>query len=79
LQEQLINWPDANNRQEIREEFIEVGFEGCFGVIEGTLVILQDCPAGDRPEYYNRKGSYGISTLLICNNQKIMLNFKINF
>ena len=53
LQEQLINWPDAESHQDIQEEFKDVGFDGCVGVIDGTLIILQDLPKEDGPDYYN--------------------------
>jgi hypothetical protein len=75
LQEQLINWPDAESHQDLQEEFKDVGFDRCVGVIDGTLIILQDCPKPDGPDYYNCKGSYGISTLLVCDNKKMIQFF----
>ena len=72
LKERYVNWPTKEERLEIEAEFDEVGFGGCVGVIDGTLMILQNRPEKDGSDYYNRKGSYGISALLICDlNKKI--------
>ena len=70
LHEQFLQWPNKEARQEIQEEFKSVGFDGCVGVIDGTLMILQTCPEKDGQDYYNRKGSYGIATLLVCDKDK---------
>ncbi|POW23122.1 hypothetical protein PSHT_00533 [Puccinia striiformis] len=70
LKSELLVWPDREARREVSEGFAEVGFDGCVGLIDGTLVVLSTCPGRDGPDYYNRKGSYGITTLLVCDQQK---------
>ena len=67
-----MSWAKSEERNQIQEDFKEVGFDGCVGVIDGTLIILQDCPEQGGPDYYNHKGSYGISTLLVCDNNKMI-------
>ncbi|KNZ48070.1 hypothetical protein VP01_592g11 [Puccinia sorghi] len=58
LMDQLLTWPTAEALQQIQEEFKYFGFDGC--------------PELGGQDYYNRKGSYGIATLLICGmNKKI--------
>ncbi|KNF06054.1 hypothetical protein PSTG_00569 [Puccinia striiformis f. sp. tritici PST-78] len=70
LKSDLLCWPDSNAHREVSEGFGEVGFDGCVGLIDGTLVVLSTCPGKDGADYYNRKGSYGITTLLACDQQK---------
>ncbi|POW17351.1 hypothetical protein PSTT_00757 [Puccinia striiformis] len=70
LKPQLLAWPNAEERSEVSSGFADVGFEGCVGLIDGTLVVLSTCPGRDGPDYYNRKGSYGITTLLVCDQEK---------
>jgi hypothetical protein len=71
-QEKLLAWPTSESRAELQKDFKDLGFDKCVGVIDGTLIIVQDCPQHDGPNYYNRKGSYGITTLLICDLNKII-------
>ncbi|KNE90011.1 hypothetical protein PSTG_16529 [Puccinia striiformis f. sp. tritici PST-78] len=70
LQSPLVAWPSATHRSDILEGFKEVGFDGCIGLIDGSLVVLSTCPEKDGPDYYSRKGSYGIVTLLVCDQDK---------
>ncbi|KAI9618601.1 hypothetical protein H4Q26_012423 [Puccinia striiformis f. sp. tritici PST-130] len=55
LKPQLLAWPNAEERSEVSSGFAD-GFEGCVGLIDGTLVVLSTCPGRDGPDYYNRKG-----------------------
>ena len=73
LKDQILSWPNTEAHQIIQEEFKEVGFDGCVGAIDGSLIILQNFPEQDGPDYYSRKGSYGITTLLVCENNKKIL------
>ncbi|KAA1125554.1 hypothetical protein PGTUg99_019016 [Puccinia graminis f. sp. tritici] len=50
LRSQLLTWPEPAAREEIKSEFEEVGFDGCVGLIDGTLVILSTCPEKDGPD-----------------------------
>jgi hypothetical protein len=73
LKANLLIWPSPAARKEIQSGFAKVGFDGCVGLLDGTLVVLATCPQKDGLDYYNRKGSYGIVTLLICNQEKNIL------
>ena len=59
--------------KEIQKGFDKVGFEGCVGLVDGTLVVLATTPQLDGQDYYNRKGHYGIVTLLFCDQNKNIL------
>jgi hypothetical protein len=73
LKSQLLTWPTPAVREEIQSGFKDVGFDGCVGLLDGTLVVLSTCPQKDGPNYYNCKGSDGIVTLLVCDQQKNIL------
>jgi len=69
LKPQLLAWPDRVVREEISAGFKDVGFDQCVGLIDGTLIVLSTKPEQDGPNYYNCKGTYGIVTLMICDQQ----------
>ncbi|KAI7946204.1 hypothetical protein MJO29_010731 [Puccinia striiformis f. sp. tritici] len=62
---QVLKWPTATERGEMAEEYGEVGFEGCVGVIDGSLIPLSDSPSLNGADFYSRKGFYCISTLIV--------------
>ncbi|KNZ53829.1 hypothetical protein VP01_3124g1 [Puccinia sorghi] len=70
LKDKLLTWPNTEAHQQIQEQFEDFCFDGCVGVIDGKLVVLQGKTGMDGQDYYNRKGSYGIATLLICEKNK---------
>ena len=70
IQDQFLTWPNADEHQDFAEGFEAQGFTGCIGAIDGTLMILQNRPERDGPNYYNCKGSYGIATLFVCDSNK---------
>jgi hypothetical protein len=70
LQDEVLCWPNVEARQRSSDSFAEVGFKGCVGLIDGTQIVLSAFPGRDGPDYYNRKGSYAINTLLVCDHDK---------
>ncbi|POW14245.1 hypothetical protein PSTT_03097 [Puccinia striiformis] len=42
---QVLKWPTAIERGKMAEEYGEVGFKGCVGVIDGSLIPLSDSPS----------------------------------
>ncbi|EFP88297.2 uncharacterized protein PGTG_14381 [Puccinia graminis f. sp. tritici CRL 75-36-700-3] len=70
LKTTLLEWPTAAARQETKAHYGEVGFKGCVGLIDGSLVVLSTCPEKDGQDYYSRKGFYCIATLLVCDQHK---------
>ncbi|EFP74151.1 hypothetical protein PGT21_050170 [Puccinia graminis f. sp. tritici] len=70
IQSQLLKWPSAEERVARAIEYGEDGFDGCIGVIDGSLIPLSDCPSRHGSDYYSRKGFYCISTLIVCDSQR---------
>ncbi|POW15320.1 hypothetical protein PSTT_02183 [Puccinia striiformis] len=67
---QVLKWPTAIERGKMAEEYGEVGFKGCVGVIDGSLIPLSDSPSLNSADFYSRKGFYCISTLIVCDSQR---------
>ncbi|KNZ50425.1 uncharacterized protein VP01_4433g1 [Puccinia sorghi] len=59
--------------RKIQKLFKEVGFKRCVGLVDGALVVLSTCPQLYGPEYFNRKGNYGIVNLFFCDQNKEIL------
>ncbi|EFP88489.1 uncharacterized protein PGTG_14067 [Puccinia graminis f. sp. tritici CRL 75-36-700-3] len=74
IKTQIIQWPSPEDRKEIKANYAEVGFDGCVGLIDGVLIPLTECPSKNGSDFYSRKGSYGITTLIACDS-----NRNINF
>jgi hypothetical protein len=70
IKPQLLKWPRTEERADRGKEYTNVGFDGCVGVIDGSLIPLSDCPSKHGPDYYSRKGFYCISTLIVCDSHR---------
>jgi hypothetical protein len=61
-----ISWPGRRRRQEIREEMGEMGFPGCLGACDGSLIRFLTKPPEHGESFYCRKKFYGVSLTLTC-------------
>ncbi|KAL3689071.1 hypothetical protein R1sor_015380 [Riccia sorocarpa] len=60
---QEIAWPDRQGRATIAEHFAALGFPGCVGLVDGTLVKLSLRPRDDGETYFDRKSNYSCHDL----------------
>jgi len=71
LESQVICWPDKKERQEIKGRIRrESGFPCCLGFVDGTLFVLENKPLLSGVDYFSRKGRYGISGMIVCDDHK---------
>ena len=71
LEKEFVGWPGATERQEISHRIkVASGFPFCIGFIDGTLFHLEEKPSRDGEDYYSRKGKYGLSGLIVCDDWK---------
>jgi len=73
LEKETVFWPTcgSEDRISIKRHIREIsGFPSCLGFIDGTLIPLESKPMIDGEDYYSRKGKYGISTLIVCDDAK---------
>jgi hypothetical protein len=69
LKDELIKWPDAEERNRISSEILlQYGFPNCVGIINGTLLKLQYSPLLHPENYHCRKGFAAVSALIICDH-----------
>lgn len=59
LSPQIITWPTNEEQNHIKQQFLENGFPGVIGVIDGSHIKI-DKPSEDPDSYINRKGFYSM-------------------
>lgn len=70
IRDQVIKWPDAEERSRISERFKKnYGLGGSVGIIDGTPVVLSQRPAIDGETFFSRKGVYCINLQLVCDDE----------
>ena len=74
LSDRVIIWPDANERRCIAARMQnEFKFPNCVGLMDGTLFPLRTRPEReDAPDYSGRKYQYSLSTLIVCDDQRLI-------
>jgi len=74
LRDSVIQWPDDDERVIIANRiFREYHFRNCVGFIDGTLFPLAFQPrTEDSPDYSGRKYGYSISSLIVCDDQRLI-------
>ena len=56
LRQHVVVWPDAAERREIARAFREGwGFPNCIGVVDGTLIPLEQKPSHHGEDYLREK------------------------
>ena len=74
MRDQYISWPNADERKTIAKRFQEkYFFPKCIGIIDGTLTPLAFPPSTeDAADYHGRKSGYGISSLILCDDERMI-------
>ncbi|PLW34807.1 hypothetical protein PCASD_12665 [Puccinia coronata f. sp. avenae] len=76
LESTYVYWPDPDARKKIASDISNTtGFNGCVGFIDGTLLPLNEKPSIDSQDYYSCKGSYGLATLVVCDEHKRIIYY----
>ena len=76
LGKEVILWPDANERKQIRKRFkLNYGINGAVGIIDGTPVIFSQKPAVDGETFWSRKAVYCMNLQLVCDDQGLIRDF----
>jgi hypothetical protein len=66
----VVSWPDANERLEMRGRLEAYGFRHCVGIIDGTLVLLDFRPEKFHECYFSRKSNYALNVMIVCDDNK---------
>ena len=75
LKEEVVYWPDAMERIEMRNRLSAYGFRHCVGIIDGTLIILDFRPEAYHECYYSRKSFYALNVLIVCDDRKRIIYY----
>ncbi|KAL3680419.1 hypothetical protein R1sor_023375 [Riccia sorocarpa] len=70
-----IAWPNRQERAVNSVHFAELGFPGCIGLVDGTLVKLSQRPRDDGETYFDRKSNYSMNVQVICDQHKRVIYF----
>ena len=74
MKDQVIQWPDAEEREEISRRFyVDYCFQDCVGVIDGTYIVLTHKPSWCGEDFYTRKSNYSVQALIICDDRSRIL------
>lgn len=79
LSEEVIKWPDQQQRRIIENDFNRVSnLRGIVGVVDGTYIPIK--APSDNPEVYiNRKCYHAITLQAICDNSKKFLDIFVGY
>ena len=75
IKDEVVYWPDVNERLEMRRRLMAYGFRHCVGIIDGTLVLLDFRPEMYHECYYSRKCVYALNVMIVCDDQKRILYY----
>jgi hypothetical protein len=77
LAEEYIKWPSPDERLVISARFHALyGFPNCVGCIDGTYIGLTHRPTWCGSDFFTRKSSYSVQSLLVCDdNSKVLYHY----
>ena len=61
LRSRFISWPNHERRAQLKAKFEEEGFPGCIGIVDGSLIRLENKPREFPDAYYSRKKYYAVN------------------
>jgi hypothetical protein len=70
LKEEVVAWPNEDDKKEMKARLSALGFRHCIGIIDGTLVVLDFQPEKFHECYYSRKSCYALNVMIICDDRK---------
>ena len=75
MKDEVVYWPDEDERMEMRRRLSALGFRHCVGIIDGTLVILDFRPESYHECYYSRKCFYALNVMIVCDDRSRVLYY----
>ncbi len=74
LHSDYLRWPMEDARRDIGTRIaVDFGFRLMVGIIDGTLVFLDQCPLENGEAYFSRKQLYALTFLVVCDDQRNIL------
>lgn len=72
----FIRWPSERERRTTAARICNASngiFANCVGFVDGTYIILRYAPLTDWYYYFNRKSSYGLNAMVVCDDRRRIL------
>lgn len=81
LKDMTVSWPDRVERMAIANRFREqYDFINCIAVADGTLFPLTYEPeSDDAPDYHGRKHQYSLTTMIVCDDKRMIRYYLAGF
>jgi hypothetical protein len=70
IKEEVVHWPDEQERDKMKARLATTGFRHCVGIIDGTLIVLDFRPEMFHKCYYSQKSCYALNVLVVCDDKK---------
>ena len=68
--DELVSWPSLEGKSLMKEQIkVEYGFQNCIGIIDGTIIIMDEKPLKYGESYYCRKNCYSLNVQVVCNHE----------
>jgi hypothetical protein len=80
LKTEMIQWPGEQARAAHAARVCVASggvFANCVGFVDGTYIILRYAPLTDWYYYYNRKSSYGLNAMVVCDDRRRILYTRV--
>jgi len=77
---EFITWPTRTERSSHYKRVCDASlgvFPGVVGFVDGTFVILDSAPLKDWYSYYNRKSTYGLNAMVVCDDHRTITYLRI--
>jgi hypothetical protein len=71
IKDEVIAWPDAEERKQISDRMGEkYGLPGAVGIVDGTPIVFTQRPKIDGEVFWTRKCQYAYNLQLVCDDKK---------
>lgn len=80
LRNTYIKWPSQHEKRAHKQRVCVASrnvFSGCVGFVDGTYITLEYAPEVNWYSYFNRKSSYGLNAMVVCNDNNRILYMRV--
>ncbi|GAU99164.1 hypothetical protein RvY_10202 [Ramazzottius varieornatus] len=80
LEKKYVPWPNKEQKSRMKQRILtQSGFPNCIGFAYGTIIVLAKKPSLGGSAYFSHKNKYGISALIVCDDQRRILHGNAGF
>lgn len=79
IENEWVNWPNVEERRDLKKKIQDSHFQDCIGFMDGTLVPLAFAPPRNPEDYWTRKQFYAFNVMLVCDVNKIFRYYDLGW